>query len=100
MGHTRKDCLEKPRKRLAKFGGGVIATDDFQQPELNLSFDGKRDRWNGIDLETHQERMRGEFEKLEEARRLIKAKVRNQENINHLSFILLLFLIANIKLLK
>lgn len=75
MGHTRKDCLEKPRKRLAKYGGGVVAADDVKQPELNLSFDGKRDRWNGIDIETHQERLRGEFDKLEEARRLIKAKV-------------------------
>lgn len=75
MGHARKDCLEKPRKRLAKYGGGVVAADDVQQPDLKLSFDGKRDRWNGIDLDVHQERIRGEFDKLEEARRLIKEKV-------------------------
>lgn len=79
MGHTRKDCLENPRKRLAKYGGGIVASDDVQQPDLKLTFDGKRDRWNGIDLETHQERLRGEFDKLEEARRLIKSKALDEE---------------------
>lgn len=74
MGHQRKDCLEKPRKRLAKYGAEVIAPDDFQQPELKLSFDGKRDRWNGVDMDVHQEKIRADFEKLEEARRLIKSK--------------------------
>jgi pre-mRNA-processing factor SLU7 len=73
-GHTRKDCLEKPRKRIAKYGGSVCAPDDLQQPELNLTFDGKRDRWNGVDMELHQERIREEFEQLDEARRQIKSK--------------------------
>ena len=74
MGHKRVDCLEKPRKRLAKYGAQVIAADDSEQPKFNLTFDGKRDRWNGVDMDVHQERMRSEFEKLEEARRLIKSK--------------------------
>jgi pre-mRNA-processing factor SLU7 len=80
MGHQRKDCLEKPRKRLAKYGAPVIAADDVKQPELKLSFDGKRDRWNGIDLDTHQEKIRTEFEKLEEARRMIKTKQLEEED--------------------
>lgn len=80
MGHVRKDCLEKPRKRLAKYGAGVIAPDDFKQPELNLSFDGKRDRWNGVDMEFHQEKMRADFERLEEARRLIKARKLDEDD--------------------
>jgi pre-mRNA-processing factor SLU7 len=74
MGHSRKDCLEKPRKRLAKYGAQVIAPDDSAQPSLNLTFDGKRDRWNGVDMDSHQEKIRADFEKLEEARRLIKSK--------------------------
>jgi pre-mRNA-processing factor SLU7 len=74
LGHSRKDCLEKPRKRLAKYGAGIIAPDDFKQPELNLSFDGKRDRWNGVDVDYHQQKIRADFEKLEEARRMMKAK--------------------------
>lgn len=80
MGHERKDCLEKPRKRLAKYGAQVIAPDDLAQPELNLSFDGKRDRWNGIDLDQHQAELRVEHEKLQEARRLIRAKKIEEED--------------------
>ena len=74
MGHARKDCLEKPRKRIAKYGAGVVAPDDVMQPTINLTFEGKRDRWNGVDMDFHQEKTRVQFEKLEEARRLIKAK--------------------------
>ena len=80
MGHSRKDCLEKPRKRLAKYGGQVIAPDDVAQPELNLTFDGKRDRWNGVDVDLHQTQLRTEFEKLSEARRLIRAKKIEEED--------------------
>jgi pre-mRNA-processing factor SLU7 len=79
MGHKRIDCLEKPRKRLAKYSGTVIAPDDIAQPELNLTFDGKRDRWNGIDIDQHQEKLRSEFEKLQEARRVIRAKKIEEE---------------------
>jgi pre-mRNA-processing factor SLU7 len=80
MGHVRKDCLEKPRKRIAKYGAPVIAPDDIAQPKLNLTFDGKRDRWNGVDVEVHQEHLRTEFEKLQEARRLIRAKKIEEED--------------------
>ncbi len=38
------------------------------------SFLAKRDRWNGVDMDVHQQRIREDFEKLEEARRLIKSK--------------------------
>lgn len=44
MGHTRKDCFEKPRKVLAKFSNSDIAPDELAQPTLSLDFDGKRDR--------------------------------------------------------
>lgn len=81
MGHKRSDCLEKPRKRLAKYGAEVIAPDDFKQPTLNLTFDGKRDRWNGVDMDVHQVKIRSEFEKLEEARRMIKSKTIEEKNV-------------------
>ena len=74
MGHKRAECLEKPRKRLAKYGAQVIAPDDIQQPSLNLSFDGKRDRWNGVDMTVHQQKIQADFDKLEQARRLIKSR--------------------------
>lgn len=74
MGHKRSDCLEKPRKRLAKYGAGVIAPDDNQAPDFKFSYDAKRDRWNGVDMNMHQQKIREDFAKLEEARRLIKSK--------------------------
>jgi len=35
--------LEKPRKRLAKYGAGVIAADDTQAPDFKFSYDGEPD---------------------------------------------------------
>jgi len=73
-GHKRTDCLERPRKRMAKYGAQVIAADDVEAPEFKFSYDAKRDRWNGVDMDIHQESIRSDFQKLEEARRLIKSK--------------------------
>jgi pre-mRNA-processing factor SLU7 len=41
MGHKRVDCLERPRKRIAKFGAAVIAADDMPAPSFNFSYDGR-----------------------------------------------------------
>ena len=49
-----QDCLERPRKIGAKFTGANFAPDEFVQPTLDPSFDGKRDRWNGYDNEDFQ----------------------------------------------
>ena len=46
MTHKKKDCMERPRTKGAKFTGDQIAADEKIQ-ELELDFDGKRDRWNG-----------------------------------------------------
>ena len=46
--HSRGDCMERPRKVGAKYTGDSIACDEFEQPDLNLDYDGKRDRWNGF----------------------------------------------------
>jgi pre-mRNA-processing factor SLU7 len=80
MGHVRKDCLERPRKRLARFGADVIAPDQQDQTQIHMTFDGKRDRWNGVDLDSHQEKLRIEYEKLNEAKRLLKEK-KIEENV-------------------
>lgn len=69
MTHKKKDCMEvgaqpcehtnssptaalssppplqRPRKVGAKFTGKNICADEHMQPELSLSWDGKRDRW-------------------------------------------------------
>ena len=46
--HRAKDCLERPRKRAARYGGEVVGKDEWVQQE-ELDYDGKRDRWKGYD---------------------------------------------------
>ncbi|VDD84070.1 unnamed protein product [Mesocestoides corti] len=71
--HDRKNCLERPRKVGAKFTGVDIAPDDIDQDDIKLGYDAKRDRWNGYDPREHQ-RFVAEFQRFEEARKLVKAK--------------------------
>lgn len=45
---------QRPRKVGARFTGASIAQDEHFQVNLDLDYDGKRDRWNGYDPEEHQ----------------------------------------------
>lgn len=47
-------CHQRPRKVGAKFTGTGIAPDEHAQVQLDMDYDGKRDRWNGYDPEEHQ----------------------------------------------
>jgi len=78
MGHKKKDCLERPRKKGAKFTNANIAPDEMQQPDLKLDFEGKRDRWNGYDPDNHQEVI-DEYAKVEVAKQVVKANKLNKE---------------------
>ncbi|CAH0720217.1 unnamed protein product, partial [Brenthis ino] len=78
MTHKKKDCLDRPRKIGAKFTNAGIAPDEFNQPNLNLSYDGKRDRWNGYDPEQHKAIIE-EYQKVEEAKRELRAKKLEQD---------------------
>lgn len=71
MGHAKKDCLERPRKVVAKFSGEKLAPDELVLPDTDLNYDGKRDRWNGFDPEMYKEVIQ-EYEKVEEAKQLLK----------------------------
>ncbi|CAL1707643.1 unnamed protein product [Somion occarium] len=51
--HKRADCLERPRKRGAKFTNKDIAPDEVIQ-EVASGYDAKRDRWNGYDPAEHK----------------------------------------------
>uniref|UniRef100_A0A7N6B249 Pre-mRNA-splicing factor SLU7 n=1 Tax=Anabas testudineus TaxID=64144 RepID=A0A7N6B249_ANATE len=73
MTHKKKDCLERPRKVGAKFTGTGIAPDEHSQVQLDLDYDGKRDRWNGYDPEEHQ-RIVEEYAKVDLAKRTLKAQ--------------------------
>ncbi|CAB3254426.1 unnamed protein product [Arctia plantaginis] len=73
MTHKKKDCLDRPRKIGAKFTNAGIAADEFAQPNLTLSYDGKRDRWNGYDPSQHKAIIE-EYQKVEDAKRELRAK--------------------------
>lgn len=48
LTHKAKECLERPRKRAARYGGEVSGKDEYVQQQ-ELDYDGKRDRWKGYD---------------------------------------------------
>jgi len=52
MTHKAKDCCERPRKVGAKWTGKDLQADEIVT-DLELDFDGKRDRWNGYDSGMH-----------------------------------------------
>ncbi|VDO92768.1 unnamed protein product [Soboliphyme baturini] len=79
MTHTKKDCFERPRKILAKFSGEDIAPDDVSQADIELSYDAKRDRWNGFDPVEYNLKAVEEFKRFEEARKTIKAESLEEE---------------------
>jgi pre-mRNA-processing factor SLU7 len=53
MTHKRADCLSRPRKLGAKWTGQDIQADEIIE-DVDLSWDGKRDRWNGYDAKEHR----------------------------------------------
>jgi pre-mRNA-processing factor SLU7 len=65
--HKTKDCVERPRKKGAKYTGEDIASDRIVK-NVALSFEGKRDRWNGYDGYEHEKAIK-EHEELEEIRK-------------------------------
>ena len=85
MGHQKKECFERPRKLGAKFTKRNMAADDYVQPHLDFSYDGKRDRWAGYDPAEHKHII-AEYERIEEA----KIKLRTQK-LNDGMYLLLNF---------
>lgn len=70
MTHKRKDCVERPRKRGAKYTNTDIAADEVVQA-VPRDFDAKRDRWNGYDPSSYKAVVE-EYEAEEEARRAVR----------------------------
>ncbi|WVQ73201.1 pre-mRNA-splicing factor SLU7 [Cryptococcus sp. DSM 104548] len=67
MTHKKKDCVERPRKRGAKFTNKDIAADEVVQ-SFSADYDSKRDRWNGYDPATYKHVV-DEYEATEEMRK-------------------------------
>ncbi|KAJ1727527.1 mRNA splicing protein [Coemansia sp. Benny D160-2] len=71
MSHRTRDCMERPRKKGARWTGKGMMADEAVQ-SVELSYDAKRDRWNGYDATDHR-RLMEDWELVEEARRKRKA---------------------------
>jgi pre-mRNA-processing factor SLU7 len=55
MTHKTKDCMERPRKRGAKLTGKDIKPDEIITEVGNLTYEEKRDNWNGYEVENYEE---------------------------------------------
>ena len=55
--HTRKDCLERPRKRPAKFTNEDIARDDVIEDIEFKDWAHKRDQYKGYNPDDYKEVM-------------------------------------------
>ena len=73
MSHKTRDCLERPRKRGAKWTGKDIKPDEVTEnlDHLDYNYDAKRDRWNGYDPASHMAVVE-RFEAVEEERRRLR----------------------------
>ncbi|KAF5741900.1 pre-mRNA-splicing factor SLU7 [Tripterygium wilfordii] len=67
MTHNSKSCMERPRKKGAKWTSMHIAPDEKIE-SFELDYDGKRDRWNGYDASTYA-RVIERYEARDEARK-------------------------------
>ncbi|KAF8650438.1 hypothetical protein AX16_005241 [Volvariella volvacea WC 439] len=70
MTHKKQDCLERPRRRGAKFTNKDIQADDIIQ-EVADGYDAKRDRWNGYDPAEYK-KVYDEYAALESARQKLR----------------------------
>jgi len=73
LTHKKRDCLERPRRKGAKFTNKDIQADEIIQ-EVATGYDAKRDRWNGYDAAEHK-RVYDEYAAVEAARQ----KMREEE---------------------
>ena len=81
LTHKRKDCVERPRRTGARFTGTDFAPDEYIQGDIALSWDGKRDRWNGVDISWHQQKLQDEHKRLAEAKKVLKEKKLDEDAI-------------------
>lgn len=78
MTHKKKDCLERPRKVGAKYTNKNIAPDEVIQPEIQHTFDSKRDRWAGYQPEMYKQTIE-EYNKVEETKIKLKEEKLKKE---------------------
>ncbi|KAJ2863683.1 mRNA splicing protein [Coemansia erecta] len=77
MTHKTKECVERPRRKGARWTGKDMKADEAIN-HVELSYDAKRDRWNGYDPTEHRKLME-DWELIEESRRKRKASELDKE---------------------
>jgi pre-mRNA-processing factor SLU7 len=70
MTHSKRECLERPRKRGARYTGKDIAPDEVIT-DVASGYDAKRDRWNGYDAAEHG-KVYDEYMAMEAARQKVR----------------------------
>lgn len=78
MTHTKRNCLERPRRRGAKFTGVDIRADEVVG-SVELDFQGKHDRWNGFDDQRGQKEVQERYARVDAERKALKAKKLDSE---------------------
>ena len=73
MSHKTKDCMERPRSKGAKYTNKNIAADEKVQDVNMVSFDAKRDRWNGYSADEWTKQAEN-FDKMAEMRAEVRRK--------------------------
>ena len=74
MTHKAIDCVERPRKKGAKYTGKDIKPDEYV-PDMAFDYAGKRDHWANYDASDHVGKLK-QYEKEVEIR--LKAKQREK----------------------
>mmetsp|Transcript_26005 Transcript_26005/g.70372 ORF Transcript_26005/g.70372 Transcript_26005/m.70372 type:complete len:567 (+) Transcript_26005:77-1777(+) len=69
MTHGIKDCLDRPRKKGAKWTGADIKPDEYTGGPLTFDYEGKRDRFAGFDHTAYEAMVGKKFELEEQARK-------------------------------
>ncbi|ORM41403.1 Pre-mRNA-splicing factor Slu7 [Babesia sp. Xinjiang] len=52
--HDAKSCVERPRKKGAKYTNSNICPDEYIEQNSAVGYEAVRDRWAGFDASTHQ----------------------------------------------
>lgn len=78
LTHSKRDCVERPRRRGAKLTGRDIRPDEVIA-SVNLDFQGKRDRWNGYDDKAEYRSVHDRYSKIEAERKALKAEKLDSE---------------------
>ncbi|KAH8814755.1 pre-mRNA-splicing factor SLU7 [Flagelloscypha sp. PMI_526] len=83
MTHKKKDCLERPRKKGAKYSGKDIQADEVIQ-NVQVGYAAKRDRWNGYDAAEHK-KVYEEYAAVEAARQKLREEEIDNQTTTDLS---------------